>query len=374
MKSFVSVVLSFVLCFTFCAAVKAEEYLSVSVSASAYVLYCTDNSQVLAGSDINKKLGMASTTKIMTALLTLEEAQYSDKVVEFTEEMTAEGSSMYLKKGDRVRLSDLAAGMMTVSGNDAANAAAVAIGGSKEGFAALMDKRAEEIGMKNTNFVTPSGLSDPEHYSTAYDMALLMAEAMKNEAFAELTKLKSVTVDFVYPEGQQVTYYNHNKLLSQYAYCTGGKTGYTINTGRCLVTSAQHNGLNLIAVTLNDRNDWADHKALYEKGFAAYKSVGDFEDVSYNLPVAGSDKEYVQVTASFASKAVVKTDEAERIRCRVYLPPLVFAPVSKGDIVGRVVYTLDSSVVLEYELVAQESASYQECNKLLRFFYQLFRR
>ncbi len=355
-----------------CLCVSAQE--KPSVSASAYVLYCVDNSQVIAGSNMHTKMGMASTTKIMTSLLALEEAERYDRVVEFTSDMTAEGSSMYLKVGDKVRLSDLAAGMMTVSGNDSANAAAIAIGGSKEDFALLMNNRAKTIGMKDTNFVTPSGLSDPEHYSTAYDMALLMAEALKNEVFSELTAQRSVTVDFVYPQSQQVTYYNHNRLLSLYDYCTGGKTGYTISTGRCLVTSAKHDGLTLIAVTLNDRNDWADHKALYEYGFAKYKAVGDFEDVTYTVKVAGGTKESVQVCAEQTVKAVVETQEAERIWCRVYLNPLVFAPVKKGDVLGCAVYTLDSETVLKYELVAQESADFIECNKFVRFFYQLFNR
>ncbi len=355
-----------------CLCVSAQE--SPSVSASAYVLYCVDNSQVIAGSNMHTKMGMASTTKIMTSLLALEEAERYDRVVEFTSDMTAEGSSMYLKVGDKVRLSDLATGMMTVSGNDAANAAAIAIGGSKEDFATLMNKRAKTIGMKDTNFVTPSGLSDPEHYSTAYDMALLMAEALKNDVFAELTAQKSVTVDFVYPQSQQVTYYNHNRLLSLYDYCTGGKTGYTISTGRCLVTSAYHDGLTLIAVTLNDRNDWADHKTLYEYGFASYKAVGDFDDVTYTVSVAGALEDCVKVSAEQTEKAVVKTDEAERVKCRVYLPSLVFAPVKKGDVLGSVVYTLDSETVLKYDLVAQESADYIEGNSFVRFFYQLFHR
>lgn len=371
MKKALSVLLTVVLFMSCCTCVAAQS--SVSVSASAYVLYCADNAQVLSSSNMHTKMGMASTTKIMTALLTLEEAQASDKIVEFTSDMIAEGSSMYLKKGDKLRLSDLAAGMMTVSGNDAANAAAIAIGGSKEGFAALMNKRASEIGMENTNFVTPSGLSDEEHYSTAYDMALLMNEAMKNEAFSELTSKKSVTVDFVYPPDQQVTYYNHNRLLNSYDYCTGGKTGYTISTGRCLVTSAFHDGLTLIAVTLNDRDDWADHKALYEYGFSTYKAVGDFDDVIYNVKVASASKESVEVCARQTQKAVVKTEEAERIRCRVYLNPMVFAPVKKGDVLGCAVYTSGSETVLKYDLVAQESADFSQCNKFVRFFYQLFR-
>lgn len=369
MRKIISALIALSLAVSSCIFVNAEE--ALSLSASAYVLYCADNSQVLAQSNMNTPMGMASTTKIMTALLTLEAAESADTVVEFTSDMTAEGSSMYLKVGDKVRLSDLAAGMMTVSGNDAANAAAVAIGGSIEGFAQLMNERSAELGMKNTNFVTPSGLSDAEHYSTAYDMALLMSEAVKNKAFAELTAQESVTVDFIYPESQQVTYYNHNRLLSSYEYCTGGKTGYTISTGRCLVTVAESDGLTLIAVTLNDRNDWADHKALYEYGFSQYSAVASRSDSPYSVSVAGADSKSVTVSAKENKKAVVTKEDAERVECRVYLPSVVFAPVISGDVLGREVYTLDGEVILENDLVAVSTASTLECSAFLRFWYRL---
>ncbi len=353
----------------FCVSAASE----VSVSASAFVLYCADNAQVLLASNEHTKMGMASTTKIMTALLTLEEAEKKDRVVEFTSDMTAEGSSMYLKKGDKVRLSDLASGMMTVSGNDAANAAAISIGGSYEEFACLMNNRAKAIGMNNTSFVTPSGLDSENHYSTAYDMALLMAEALKNEAFAELTSKSSVTVDFVYPSEQQVTYYNHNRLLKDYEYCTGGKTGYTKSCGRCLVTSAECDGLTLIAVTLNDRNDWSDHKALYEYGFSHYKAVGTEDETnSYKVAVAGSESEFVNAYTADNSKAVVPADRAKDIECRVYLQPVVFAPVKKGDKLGSVMYTLESEVILEKEIICAENVPVLKVNKFLRFIYQIF--
>ena len=142
----------------------------------------------------------ASTTKLMTSLITLEYADSADKVVTFTKDMTAEGSSMYLKVGEKVKLSDLAAGMMMASGNDAANAAAISIAGSAEKFSELMNNRAAVIGMKNTHFVNPSGLDDENHYSTAYDMALLMSYALENESFAKLTSQKSVTVEFSEPQ------------------------------------------------------------------------------------------------------------------------------------------------------------------------------
>lgn len=373
MKKLFSLLIAFAFVFTSSFCVSADD--NLQISASAYVLYCVDNNQMLNGFNEDSRMGMASTTKIMTALLTLEEAEKADRLVEFTSLMQAEGSSMYLKVGDKLKLSDLAAGMMTVSGNDAANAAAISIGGSFEEFARLMNKRAEAIGMKNTSFVTPSGLDDQNHYSTAYDMALLMAEALKNKAFAELTSKSEVTVDFVYPLDQQVTYYNHNKLLKDYKYCTGGKTGYTMSCGRCLVTSAECDGLTLVAVTLNDRNDWADHKKLYEYGFSRYKALGeDTKNTAYTVKVAGSQNSTVRAQLSDNSKAVVPTDKADDIEYRVYLPSMVFAPVKKGDVLGKVLYTLDSEVLLEKEIIAAEDAPSLKVNRFLRFIYQIFLR
>ena len=239
----------------------------LSVSASSAVLYCPLNNEVYYSVKENTRMKPASTTKLMTALIALEYAQKDNKQVEFTEEMTAEGSSMYLKYGEVVTLKDLAAGLLMCSGNDAANAAAIAISGSPDKFAKLMNKRARKIGMRNTHFVNPSGLDSEEHYSTAYDMALLMSEALKNSEFARLTAKKSETVNFISPKDKSVTYSNHNRLLSLYEHCIGGKTGYTMASGRCLVSAAQKDGLTLIAVTMNDRDDWRDHAAMYNYGF-----------------------------------------------------------------------------------------------------------
>ena len=183
----------------------AEE---VTTSAQAFELLCADDVKTLLSQNADTPLPMASTTKIMTTLLTLEAAEDDNRVVEFTEEMMAEGSSMYLKRGEKVRLYDLAVGMMMQSGNDAANAAAISVAGSIEGFAALMNDKAQEIGMTDTHFVTPSGLDDEDHYSTAHDMALLMAYALQNDDFAYITSQISMEVEFVYPADKFVTYPN----------------------------------------------------------------------------------------------------------------------------------------------------------------------
>lgn len=374
MKRFISVFFAvlFSISFLYTGDFEADE--SVSVSAEGYALFCADDSRVLLSKGLNTKMGMASTTKIMTTLLAIEYAQKNDKIVEFTKEMQAEGSSMYLKVGDKVHLSDLAAGMMTVSGNDAANAAAVAIGGSIEKFASMMNKRAEAIGMKNTNFVNPGGLPHENHYSTVYDMALLMAEAMKNEDFRNLTKQKSASVNFVYPDNQRVTYSNHNRLLSMYEYCIGGKTGYTQSTGRCLVTVSEKDNLRLIAVTFNDRNDWQDHIALYEYGFENFSAVtaGNLGE-EYSIEVTGSEQSKVLAGVRETKKVVIPKSSLEDVKIRVYLPPFVFAPVKEGQTVGRIICTQNEEVILENDIIARTSADYLEISGFIRFIRSLFR-
>ena len=160
-----------------------------------------------------------------------------------------------------------------------------------------MNEKAKQIGMTNTNFVTPSGLDDDNHYSSAKDMALLMSYALENDDFANLTAKKSVTVEFLEPKTKKTAYANHNRLLSLYPYCTGGKTGYTTVAGRCLVSSAKKDGVTLVCVTLNDRNDWNDHISLYDYAFEKYRGV-DCKDADFcaDIPCVGGDKDSVTVT------------------------------------------------------------------------------
>lgn len=332
----------------------------VSTSAQAYVLYCVNNGKVLLSVNSDKRLPMASTTKIMTALLTLEIMQKENSVVEFNEEMTAEGSSMYLKVGEKVRLYDLAVGMMMQSGNDAANAAAIAIDGSVERFAGRMNRKAAEIGMQNTHFVTPSGLDDEAHYSTAYDMSLLMAYAMKNRDFRKLTAQESMTVNFVKPSDKRVTYPNHNRLLSLYDSCIGGKTGYTMTAGRCLVTAAERDGLTLVAVTLDDRDDWDDHMALYDYGFEHFTALCPDKTADYRVPVVGGTSQEAAVYTKQSEGIVVPRDKINDIQTTVALPPFLYAPIKGDKIIGSVQYQLDGELIGATPLLSADTIAYNE--------------
>lgn len=344
-----------------------------SVSAQAYVLYCVESDSVILGENYDVKMKPASTTKIMTTLLALEQCKKRDIPVKFTEDMIAEGSSMYLEKGDVVHLSSLAKGMMMASGNDAANAVALTLSDSIEDFSSLMNKRAKELRMENTHFVTPSGLDDENHYTTALDMSKLMAHAMKNEAFRDITKNKSMTVSFIKPK-KQVTYENHNRLLSLYEYCTGGKTGYTKSAGRCLVSVAKKDGVTLVCVTFNASDDWNDHTKLYDYGFDRLRAV-DTSDTACNfsVDVVGADGDTIPLYCKSSDTAVVEKDDLKNVTRYVYLPQFLYAPIKKDEYVGMVVYKLGGEIIAQNPIYTKASANQAEHHSIKGFLEKIFR-
>lgn len=351
-------VLFFVAAAWFRMPVRAEQAVP-SVSAKAAALINADTGELLFAKKESEPLSMASTTKIMTALLALEHAAVSNPEITLTQEMvTVEGSSMGLKAGYRLTLRDLAIGMLTVSGNDAANSAAIAMAGSKEEFAVLMNERAAQIGMVHTNFVTPSGLDDPEHYSTAYDMALLGAEAIRNEDFLAICSQKQCSVQFLEPD-QRVRYTNHNRLLSMYDGCIGIKTGFTKKSGRCLVSAAERNGVRLVAVTLSAPDDWNDHQRMFDYGFSCVKSYPiDETNFSSLVPVVGGETDQVTVEAQEATESLALSEAQHQKLARVVeLPRFLYAPVKAGQVVGRVRYDLDGTTVASVPLAVRDPVS-----------------
>lgn len=337
---------------------------TISVSAQSAFLLCVNNNSVVFEKNSDTRMSMASTTKIMTTLITLEHSQSDNKEVTFTKNMIAEGSSMYLKEGYKLRLSDLATGMMTVSGNDAANAAAISIAGSIENFSKMMNDKAKQIGMESTNFVTPSGLDDENHYSTARDMAYLMAYAMTNDNFADLTSKKNVKVDFISPDDMSITYGNHNKLLSLYDYCNGGKTGYTKKSGRCLVTSAEKDGVKLIAVTLNAPDDWNDHINMYNYGFSKLTAVnGVDKNYSIDADVVGGEKNTVKVKPVKSVDYVKSDSDTGEVTRKVIMDNFLYAPIEKGQVVGTVQYYINDKKLCEVPLIAESQIEYKEIEK-----------
>lgn len=238
-------------------------YAQPTTSAKCCILIDADTGEVLYGQHADQKSLIASTTKIMTALVVLEHLPPEQKFTIPAEASDIEGSSMYLKVGESLTVEELLYGLMLQSGNDAAVALALACSGSVKEFVALMNLKAQELGLQNTHFENPNGLDGAKHYSSARDLAKLTQYALNNEAFAKIVATKTKTV-----AGRALT--NHNRLLWTCDGCIGVKTGYTKAAGRTLVSAAERNGRRLIAVTLCDGNDWHDHKTLYDYGFSLY--------------------------------------------------------------------------------------------------------
>lgn len=337
------------------------------VSAQSAVVLTADTGTVLFEKDGHTPRPVASTTKIMTALLALEAAQeQGDPLVDITQEMVAvEGSSMGLQAGDSISLTGLAAGMLLASGNDAANAAALYLDGSLESFAARMNQRAAALGMEDTHFVTPSGLDGEDaqglgHLSTAYDMALLARAALEDQAFRQLCSSPSLAVEFAEPV-KRVTYTNHNKLLAQYPGCVGVKTGFTKEAGRCLVSAAERDGALLIAVTLNAPNDWEDHAALLDYGFTQvepYPLAGG--DVRLTVPVVGSPVEVVSLRGSNGGEVTLPLGQGAQVERVVRVPKFLYAPVEAGEQVGEICWYLEGQLLGSAPLTAAGAAPLQE--------------
>lgn len=237
-------------------------------SATSAILMDMDSGRILYSKDIHNKRSVASISKVMTAILAIESGKLDNTVTIGEEVLAAYGSGIYIKVGEQLTLRDLVYGLMLRSGNDAALAIAHYVGGSVEEFVNMMNNKASEIGMKNSIFNNPSGLDQEKgNYSTAYDMSLLTSYAMKNEEYKKIVSTKN------YKLKTNMNYYswtNKNKLLFSYEFCTGGKTGFTQIARRTLITTASKDSLNLVVVTLNDGNDFVDHKNLFEEAFSEY--------------------------------------------------------------------------------------------------------
>lgn len=318
-----------------------------SVSAASAILVDAESGRVLYEKDAHTQRRIASTTKLMTALVVVESTPDLSKTVTITAEHWVEGTSMYLEPGEQVTLEELLYGLLLQSGNDAAMALATGCAGEVETFVEWMNQWAEELGMKNTHFANPNGLDQEGHYSTAYDMSLLAVAVLKNETLREIVATKTAT-----KAGRSLK--NHNKLLWQYEGCIGMKTGYTSEAGRTLVSCAQRDGQTLICVTLHDPNDWADHTALFDYGFQTFPVhvLAYSGKIFGRLPVVGSL--IPQVSAVTADDVVYPLAVNERVRVAVTLPERVEAPVTMGETAGKLVFSVDGEIVGESELLYGE--------------------
>ena len=320
-----------------------------TLSASSAILMDKESGRVLYEKNAREQRSIASITKLMTALVAVELHPDLSSTVTIKREWTgAEGSSMYLKPEEKVTLEALLYGLMLSSGNDAALAIAGYCGGDVESFVAEMNKKAAQLGMNDTHFANPNGLDDPDHYSTAYDMAILARAVLEREELRAIVSTRSIFI-----AGRSLT--NHNKLLWRYEGCTGLKTGYTDEAGRTLVSSALRDGQELIAVTLNAPNDWTDHAALFDYGFVTYpRTLAAAAGEWTHIPVTGSLCPFTRV--STVSDFYYPLAQGETVQRTVDLPEEVEAPVEAGFPAGSLTLTLNGDEIGRLPLLYQTGA------------------
>jgi len=316
---------------------------AVSTSATSAILMDADSGRVLYEQNADAEMLIASTTKIMTALVAIREGDLAETVKVSRKAAYTEGSSMYLKEGEELTLETLLYGLMLCSGNDAAVAVAEAVGGSEDGFVRMMNETARELGMEHTSFANPNGLDHENHYSTARDMAVLACAAMENTTLVRIVSTRNVTIG-----GRTMT--NHNKLLSYMDGCVGLKTGYTKAAGRTLVSCAERNGQRLVAVTLQDGNDWADHQALFEYGFSTYpaKRAAVLGQPVTRAAVQNGLRSTVPLVAADSFSWPLAA--GEKLETRFELPDLQ-APIHAGSKVGQMVVLLNGAEVGRVDLL-----------------------
>lgn len=360
----IAVVAIFLLLFSLLALYPTADTPSVNfnVSAKSATLYVPETDTFIYSKNSRDRMPMASTTKIMTALIALEECS-GDEVVKIDDSaIGVEGSSAYLRQGDELTMEELTYALLLQSANDAAVAIACHIGENVEGFANIMNERAESMGLCDTHFENPHGLDASEHYTTAEDLAKIAGAALKNPKFKEITS--TYKKSFITDERSR-TYVNHNKLLNMYDGCIGVKTGFTKKSGRCLVGAAERDGLTFITVTLDAPSDWQDHRNMLDYGYARLEKISFAEpfEYEYKIPVLEGDAESVRVANKDGASLIREKNDGD-FESHVKLSRFVIAPISEGDILGEVIFTLDGKECARVNLVATEDVARKE-NKTL---------
>ena len=314
--------------------VSAASAHGIDVSAESAIVIEAQSGKVVFEKDADKRRPMASTTKIMTALVALECGDTGREVEVPAGAVGVEGSSVYLESGDRLTMDDLIWALLLESANDAAAAIALSVSGSIEAFAEKMNEKAAELGLADTHFTNPHGLDNEDHYTTARDLSRLASAAMKNPEFREIVSTYRHSITF----GDETRYLlNHNKLLRSYSGAAGVKTGYTKRSGRCLVSAAERDGVTLIAVTLNAPDDWNDHRKMLDLGFSAFRSEELLRagEAIFIQPCIGSEKGDISIRNQEGLTVVVPTTAGEITR-EIILPRYLWAPVSAGETVGEI--------------------------------------
>jgi len=343
---------------------------AVSDSAKASVVINASTGEIIYSKNCEERLPMASTTKIMTALLLCEYGNLEREISVTDQMVRVEGSSMGLLPGDTVSLKGLLYGMLLASGNDAANTTAFVVGGNIQNFSRMMNDKAAELGLLNTNFVTPSGLDSEGHYTTAYDLARLAAYALNNKDFKAAASSENAVL-YYGNEPYRRTLTNHNKLLKSYDGLIGVKTGFTKKSGRCLVTAAEREGKRIVAVTLNDKNDWEDHKNLLDYGFSQLVTTKLKTTDGIEISVVGGRKNKIDVKIP---DITVTTVGEKKLTYKILSESFVYAPIKKGERVAVLNVYADEKLIKSVDLKANtgvEKQSYTQHQKFKSIFLKI---
>ena len=326
-----------------------------NISAKGASLIEVSHGDLVYAKNENARLPMASTTKIMTALVVLENSSLDDVITIEPSMVNIEGSSIYLHVGEKLTVEDLLYALLLESANDASVALAIHIAGDIDAFAQMMNEKALEMGLVNTNFKNPHGLDDDEHYTTAYELGMIAKCAMENEKFVEICSTYKKSIPLDNGEGTRLLI-NHNKLLRSYEGAIGIKTGFTRKCGRCLVSCASKNGVTLICVTLNDPNDWQDHKALLDYGFSQYENVklASPGDYSVEMNSIGGEKTSFIAENTDELSVIVKGDTSN-IYAVLEANRLISAPIRRGDCVGKIIFYNNNQIIGTLPLFSKEN-------------------
>ena len=326
--------------------------------AHSAVLMEAKTGKVLYERDKNQRRYPASTTKIMTLIVALEHSRPNDVVTVGPRAVGAEGSSLNLMAGDKIPMNELLTAMMMRSGNDATIAVAEHVAGSMREFARMMTEKAHEIGAEDTNFVNSHGLPDDDHYTTAHDLAVITAYGFSVPGFADIMSRDRAVYSWYNDSSKEII--SENKLLWQYEGGNGGKTGYTSKAGRCVVSTAKRDGVQLIAVVLDSDFMWTDAYSLLDYGFEKLEPLTILKkgEAAGTVEVDGSQKSSLRLLASRESVVGYEAGQKPKIEKKLDLPSSVSAPVKKGDVVGHMICYADGKAVDRVELIAAEDVKY----------------
>ncbi|MBE6542785.1 MAG: D-alanyl-D-alanine carboxypeptidase [Ruminococcaceae bacterium] len=333
-------------------------------AAAAYLCHYESGTELYA-KNADAPLPMASTTKLMTALIVSELLPFNKVVTVDRRSVGIEGSSIYLYDGEKITVEALMYGLLLESANDAATALAIECAGSIEDFCVLMNRKSKELGLKSTNFTNPHGLDDDEHYTTARELSKIAAAALYDPQIAKIVASRSYKA----PVMDKSTYRymtNHNRLLSTYDGAVGMKTGFTKRTGRCLVSAASRNGMTLIAVTLNATDDWNAHRNMLDFGFSNYRVIKLIKPLDFDFPVdcIGGDAPTAELySADSISVFIDQNFDTEKIKFEVRVNRPIFAPVEKDKIMGDVLVLYEKNQVASSTLRAKYNIEQRKDNR-----------